>query len=250
LCLWDESIYDHIAIALYQGKHHLVANITDETGKTTDSAITELYNLLYMRYLLNERVYFYPVKIAADALLVKSVRYLLMSDGMDEKAFYNTYKDMSDEELIDYLSEHELPQVNKYAKCLKNRDLPSRVVSFRMSDFLPHARERVEAHCRGCNHFDKWLEFENDIAKQAGLNSDDIIIYCHDPEMQSKEPGLLIIDEKQEPKPLLAYDRIKKQASDVTDKHKDLWRCHVFSTKIGSEEIAKKLECAANDVLK
>lgn len=250
LSLWDDRIYEHIAIARYQGRYHLVANLTDETGKTTNSAVTELYNLLYMRYLLNERVYSFHIKIAADALLVKSIRFLLMSGEMDVKAFYEIYKDMSDEELVNYLSEHKLTQVARYAKCLKNRELPKRVVSFRKSDFIDEPRIKIENNCRGYNHFNEWLETENAIAKEAGLSSDDIIIYCHDPEMQGKEPNILVKDEGQEPKPLLAYDKIKKETSYIADKHKDLWRCYVFSLERSSEEIIRKVEGAANAVLK
>ena len=108
---WDDRIYDHIAVAHFGTKLWLVARITDEYKKESASAITELMNLLEIRYVLHERVYFYPVKIAADALLVKSLRGLLKYWTVNVERFKQVSKDFSDEELVNYLVESETPRL-------------------------------------------------------------------------------------------------------------------------------------------
>lgn len=245
---WDERIYDHIAVALYRDKPCLVAKIIDEEGKIAESAITELTNLLYIRYVLNERVYFYPTKIAADSLLVKSLRCFLMSSNMPPEQFKDIYKDMSDEELVDFLAESDVREASFYANCLKNRELPKLAHDFKPHDLTTHQEDKILRYCRGHEHFDKWLECEEKIARKAGVDPDNILIYCHGRPMQRKKPDFLIQDDHPEPRPLSSHDRMKEETEAIAKKHGDLWRCYVFSLD-GSQECLEKVEIAAKEVL-
>lgn len=245
---WDERIYDHIAVALYAGKPHLVAKIIDEEGKIAESAITELINLLYIRYILNERVYFYPTKIAADSLLVKSLRCLLMSADMDPEKFKDISKDMSDEELVNYLADSNIPETSHYAKLLRNRELPKLAHPFGPDDFLGNQKENIANYCRGYKCLTEWRDCETKIAKVAGIRPGSIIIYCHDLDMQGKTPDFLIQDDQPEPRPLSSHDRMKKETKDIREKHENLWRCYVFSLD-RSKECQEKVEIAAKEVL-
>lgn len=246
---WDERIYDHIAVALYGGRPCLVAKIIDEEGKLTESAITELTNLLYIRYVLNERVYFYPTKIAADSLLAKSVRCLLMSESMEPTKFKNVSKDMSDEELVNYLAESDVPEASFYANRLRNRELPKLAHDFKPNDLASYQKDKIAHYCRGFAYFDKWLECEEKIAQKAETDPHNIIIYCHDLDMQKKKPDFLIQDEQSEPRPLSQHERMKQETRAIATKHENLWRCYVFSVD-RSEESISKVKAAANDVLK
>lgn len=246
---WDERIYNHIAIALYGGKPHLVARITDEEGKLTESAITELTNLLQIRYMLNERVYFYPTKIAADSLLAKSVRHLLTSSDMKPECLKDICKEMSDEELVNYLAENGISEASFYATLLRNRNLPKLAHSFKPNDLSQHEKDSIVERCRGHKCLSEWLTCEKDIAEKAGIDSRSVIVYCHDLAMQGKKPDFLIQDEEPEPRPLLSHDRMKAETKAIADKHEDLWRCHVFSLET-SEESLGKVKTAAIKVLR
>lgn len=245
---WDERIYDHIAVALYAGKPYLVAKIIDEEGKIAESAITELTNLLYIRYVLNERVYFYPTKIAADSLLVKSLRCFLMSSNMPPEQFKDIYKDMSDEELVNYLAKSDIPKASLYATCLRNRQLPKMAHSYKPGELLPDQIDRIASSCRGYHCLDKWLDTENKIAQKAGVSPDSIIIYCHDTDMQGKKPDFLIKDEQSECRPLQSHERMMAETKAIREKHENLWRCYVFSLE-RSQECLEKVERAAKEVL-
>lgn len=245
---WDERIYDHIAVALYAGKPCLVAKIIDEEGKIAESAITELTNLLYIRYVLNERVYFYPTKIAADSLLVKSLRCFLMSSNMPPEQFKDIYKDMSDEELVNFLAESDVREASFYANCLKNRELPKLAHDFKPNDLASYQKDKIAQYCRGFACLDKWLEYETKIAQKAGIGSHNIIIYCHDLDMQKKKPDFLIKDEQSECRPLQSHERMMAETKAIREKHENLWRCYVFSLD-KSKECQKKVEIAAKEVL-
>jgi hypothetical protein len=245
---WDERVYDHIAIVDYLGKPHLGARVLDESRKRTQSAITELTNLLQVRYLLNERVYFYPVKIAADSLLAKSVRGLINS-GFDAKKFKELIKGMSDEEVVNFLiAKKKIPDVNLYATNLKNRELPKAAFSIgvdQLQKMAIHQQNYLGRCFRGQDNLDKWLEYEYKIAKSAGVPQNSVIIYCHDPDMQKKEPHFLV-DDEDGLQDVQANLMMRSEVTFIAGKHQNLWRCYVFSLN-REPKIIEKIKKAANE---
>ena len=241
---WDERVYDHIALAQYTNRPFLVARITDEEGEIAESAITELTNLLQIRYILNERVYFYPVKIAADALLAKSVRCLLASGKMQVEQFRKVLKPLSDEELLNYLAARtDTPEAASYAKCLINRKLPRLAHLFRCGELAEHQEKYIGKCFRGPENLAKWQEYESKIAGLAGVDKGSIIIYCHDQAMQKKEPDFLVEDKNGELKNLKSH-RMWAEIEGIAKKHQQLWRCYVFSLEKGKENLGKVKEAS------
>lgn len=245
---WDERLYDHIAVALYSSKPCLVARIAYENGKVTPSAITELISLLQIRYMLNERVYFYPTKIAADSLLVKSVRYLIQTQ-MDPQKFQGIIKDMSDEELVNYLALSATPESSYYAKLLKDRHLPAMAHVFHSRDISFFQRENIHSCCRGYHRLEEWKKCEEKIGDDAGVDPKNIIVYCHDIEMQKKKPDFLVqADFNSEPEPVDRYEGMKEEIEAIGRKHENLWRCYVFSID-RSPEVLNKIDSSAGKIL-
>ncbi len=244
---WDERVYDHIALAPFTNKPYLVARITDEEGRTAESAITELTNLLHVRYILNERVYFYPVKIAADSLLAKSVRGLLTSGSVDFQQFKETYRHMSDDELVNYLADSDIQDVSVYAKHLKDRQLPKLAYAVKPLELAEHQEQFLGQCFRGHESFSEWLKYEREIATKAQVNTSDVIIYCHDPEMQKKEPDFLVLDEDEKLHNLKSH-RMWPEISAIATRQKNLWRCYVYSLDRDTEAM-KRVTDAAKEVL-
>lgn len=228
---WDERIYDHIAVADYYGKANLVAKIVDHSGNVTQSAVTELVNLLNIRYMLNERVYFNHTKIAADALLVKSVRNFIKYQDIYGSSFFNSIRDTSDEELIGCLVCPNSPkQSSFYAKLLKNRLLPKKVCSLEWDTLGRDQNSDIADSCRGNDCFDKWEKVEETIAKKAGVDPKSIIVYCHDIGMQSKKPNFLVLGSSNgNPEPVAKHRAMEDEIERIAKKHDNLWRCHVYS---------------------
>ncbi len=243
---WDDRLYDHIAVALCNFKPCLVARISFANEKVT-SAITELINLFQIRYMLNERVYFYPTKIAADALLVKSVRCLIKDE--EPEIFQKKIKDFSDEELINFLIANTPPEIPNYAQLLKDRNLPGLAESFALSDLPQPQIENVSLCCRGHNRLVDWQRCEDAIAEKAGVSSDKIIVYCHDIAMQKKKPDFLVqASRDSEPYPVAKYEAMMGEIENIAKKHENLWRCYVFSMD-RSPNIIDKVKLSAKNVL-
>jgi len=227
---WDERIYDHIAVSYYNNKLTLAAKLTDSEGKITPSAITELVNLLQVRYLLNERVYFYPAKISADALLVKSIRCFLESSGKSPKELLEQFRDYSDEGLINHLKTCSDSRTRRYAELLSGRVLPGLAHSFSSKDLIIDDIRKVAYHCWGNGALSRWQQCEDEIAKEAKIDQGTVIIYCHDPKMQEKEPNFYVQrSSRRLAQPVKMSKEMESEVKAIAEKHRNLWRCHVFS---------------------
>ena len=249
---WDFRIYDHIAVANYNKKPHIVANIIDEEGKIAQSAITEIINLIDIRYTLNERVYLYATKIAADSLLVKSVRQLFTTTDITQDRFIELHRNMSDEELINYLIEKPKYDKVNYAQFLRDRRLPKLALEFKLGKDITYDEQcNIAKNCSGYNCYDKWSNVEKYIAKEAGVPLDNVIVYCHDLEMQAKKkPEFLILSDKNRgPCPIEGHDQLEFEIKHIAEKHERLWRCYVFSVD-SDKKVCDRIETAAKGVLK
>jgi len=247
---WDERIYDHIAISYYNGKPHLVAKLTDIKGRVTPSAITELVNLLQIRYTLNERVYLYPTKIAADSLLVKSIRSLILNTGINPTKLVKDIREMSDEGIINYLATCDNDETKLYAEHLKKRILPGLACAFKHNELTLHEQAGIASCCRGYENLEKWKMSEAQIEKEAKVEPGSIIIYCHDIEMQKKEPDFLVYyDISQEPQPVENNQEMRDEIMAIGNKHKNLWRCYIFCYDRDPEAI-KRIKNVSNRILK
>ena len=246
---WDPRIYDHISIANHNNKPHIVANILDEGGNIAQSAITEIVNLMDIRYTLNERVYFYYVKIAADSLLIKAVRKFFTKTEITQDQFKELNRDMSDEDLINYLIKNLKHDGVNFAELLRDRRLPEVAAEFKTGENITDDEKKAIAkHCRGYDCHDKWSTVENNIGKQAGVSPDNVIVYCHDLEMQSKKkPEFLVLSDKnEEPRPIEGHDELAFEIQHIAAKQEKLWRCYVFSL---NKEESPRIKEAAKEVL-
>lgn len=248
---WDFRIYDHIAVANYNKKPHIVANIIGEEGKIAQSAITEIINLIDIRYTLNERVYLYAPKIAADSLLVKSARQLFTTTKLTHDRFIKLHRDMSDEELINFLIKKPKYDKVNYAQFLRDRRLPKLALELNDENITYYEQCNIAKNCSGYNCYDKWSNVEKDIAKDAGVPPDDVIVYCHDLEMQAKKkPEFLILyNENEEPCPIEGYAQLRSEINHIAEKHEHLWRCYVFSIDT-DKRVCDRIGSAAKAVLK
>lgn len=249
---WDPRIYDHISVATHNNKPHIVANIVDEGNKIAQSAITEIINLIEIRYTLNERVYFYSVKISADALLTKAVRKLFTTKGITQDQFRQIKWDMSDEELVNYLIENQKKDKVNYAQLLKDRRLPELAVEFKTGDITHDEIKAIANNCHGYDCYDKWSTVENDIAKEANIDPDNVIVYCHGLDMQAKKkPEFLVLyDKNKEPCPIEGCIELESEIRHIADKQAKLWRCYVFVVNwVWDKKESDKIRIAARKVL-
>ena len=207
----------------------------------------ELFNLLWIRYIFCNSIYFYPVVVAADAMIGKAFRKLLKQYNISDEFFYNR----SDEEVIQFLADHKDQVVNYLGNRLKNRDLFGKACQIKRNELDLAQFSKIVTYLRGKSNTSLVENIEAIIAQEANLNPKEIAIFCHDPEMYSQEVNILVFDKKARILPL--YERI--DLPEVVDikgmilKHERLWTMYVFCGN-RDEKIIKKVGDIAKAILK
>jgi len=249
---YDERILDQAVLLRYYKKQHFGLDITVPStlmGRMRSaSAVSEYVNLLYTRYALSERVYFYRAKLAADALLGKAFRIILAEgETIGGRSPEDFLYDTSDELFVEALSNHPNPEVSYLGKRLRNRQLPGCAHELDRSRLSETQLGLIFITFRGRSNLFKWLEVETEIANKARARPADIIIHSDEPEMSLKGADALIRDEKGKVRRLNKYKEIP-EAQTLERAHRALWRLCIF---IGERDLqtAVKVRSIAKGVL-
>jgi len=231
---YDPRILDHATILTTgDGKLHFGLDITESSPmnhrRRCGSIVHEYIHLLRVRFDLSERVYFYPPKLGADALLGKAFKIMLhhghtVGDKTPEDFLYST----SDELLVEALCNHQDDNLKYLAARLKHRQLPRCVLELQETDFTDTQRSVIHTTFRTKRNLPTWLEIEKEIASKAGVKHADILINSLEPEMSLKGADALIYDEDGQVRILNGYKEIP-QAETLEREHRALWRLYVFS---------------------
>lgn len=229
---YDERIISYFNIAEYQGKPHLVIDVSEDGAKCED-VIVEMEHLLRVRYTLGERVYNYHTKIAADAMIGKAIAEANISAEF--------FRNKGDEEVITYLiSEthgHKISQ--RLAKAFKERRLFRRAYMLdseslhdKVSTFTTRFREEGKGRVKTAEEERKLAEFFQQHGLQIGQH--EFAIFCHEPEMNLKSAFVLVHEEENEPQRFFNYH---PPIEDLKTAHRKLWRFYVFSEQSKADQV-------------
>jgi HD superfamily phosphohydrolase len=82
-------------------------------------------------------------------------------------------------------------------------------------------------------------ELEENIASKAKVKYRDVIVFCHDPDMNMKTANALVSTEAKEPQRLREVsDEFKR----INDRHARLWRFYVFAHVDAVEPVAAAMQ--------
>jgi HD superfamily phosphohydrolase len=221
---YDERVFRYLEIGAGGG---LVFRVGRETGLRED-ALSEIINLLRMRYFLSERVYYHHTKVAAGAMISKAVE-ICAADG---RISLELLEDMDDWSLLHHLESCDLPVAARLAQMVRTRLLYKRCyMLYRQARAIgSDAPEEVVSRLSDTYHYDSEARSraEQALCRECGLSEGDLIIYCPSPYMQLKEanvpivggePGATILSE-------MAGRGVELQV--LLEAHKRLWRFYVF----------------------
>ncbi len=201
--------------------------------------ISELVQLLRVRYTLGERVYYHHAKMSSSAMVARAV-WSAMHDDVEERLDLEKLRELGDDLLLDWLSTcgHEVAQ--HLARSLRVRRLWKQVFSLQRDDAPPHwvrtltARyletpadnEAQEAESQAAVR----VQAEDELASFAGLNHGEVLIYCPPANMALKAAKVLVEWNEQ----VLALREVPESALDLglrslLDSHRKLWGLHVFA---------------------
>ena len=241
-----DRIIDQNCILKYNdNKNYLGIDLRVSYSKPIN-LLYEIYTLLWVRYLFGATIYFYPTVVATDAMMGKAFRKLIQYDNIDDGFFY----DLSDDQVVSFLSDHKDPVVNYVGNRLKNRELFGMAYQINRADIqdLSHF-SKIVTYLRGISNLSIIENIENYIADEAGVDHKDIIIYCHNPEMYIQEIDTLVIDTKDRIRPLFDCTDILEveDIKSAVDRHKRLWATYVYCGN-REEKILEKVSEIAKEI--
>jgi uncharacterized protein len=197
----------------------LVINL-EKNGMLRRDALSELVNLLRIRYTLSERVYFHHSKIASGAMISKAVE-LALRDGLDSRELWA----LKDETLLWVLRERygRNPAIAHLVSCLEEHRIYK--ASFVATVDVGEAREQ-ELVRRFHDNASERDAAEKEIAAAAGLDPRQVIIYCPSVSMSLPEAEVPVRLENGRTIPLSGSNN--EEIRILKDKHRALWRFFLF----------------------
>jgi HD superfamily phosphohydrolase len=192
----------------------------EKHGSLRRDALSELVNLLRIRYTLSERVYFHHAKVASGAMISKIVENALF-EGFPVEAL-RTLRD----ETLTWVIGHRFasnPAVAHLLECLESRRLYRPCYALTV-DIGEEARRRVVAAFH--EDRDQRERAERAIAEAAGIESHRVIVYC--PSFGMSLPEAEVPVRMDGGRLMVLSGGANEEIRILKDKHKALWKLFVL----------------------
>lgn len=220
---YDERIFRYLQLE----EGHLCFNLYSERGFRQD-AWSELVNLLRMRYLLTERVYFHHTKMVSGAMLSRVLEALLEAGLFQTQELYH----LRDDSFL-YLLQQRVSRLPEYQSLLDHflsRRLYKRVYMV-ARDPLNHEFPGSGYMTRFQNDFhlnqgNARSELEQKLARKLGIPASAIIIYAPETHMRLKEARVFV---RVNAGPLVSLAEVRHPELDaLRNRHEALWKFYLF----------------------
>ena len=212
---YDPRIFESFTI----DNNRLVMNL-EKHGVLRHDALSELVNLLRIRYTLSERVYFHHTKVSSGAMISKAVE-LALREGLSIQEL----RTLRDDTLIWML--RELYTRNPTVAHLLNR-LDARQLYRACYVLTTEIGEKRRLEIVGRFHHDVEAReaAETTIARASGIQPHEIIIYCPSFGMSLSEAEVPARWDRGGVRPLSATNN--EEIRILKEKHKELWKFYVL----------------------
>jgi uncharacterized protein len=212
---YDARIFESFVI----DQNRLVMNL-QKHGALRRDALSELVNLLRIRYTLSERVYFHHTKIASGAMISKAVE-LALGSGLHAERL----RHLKDETLFFILREtfQHQPVIAHLIGKLESRQLYK--TCFVLTTGIGEARQQDIVH-RFHYGLAERNEAERAIATAAGIQPHQVILYCPSMGMSLPEAEVPVRLEGGRLAPLSGSNN--EEIRILKEKHKALWKFFVL----------------------
>ena len=212
----------------------------EKGGILRRDALSELVNLLRIRYTLSERVYFHHTKVASGAMISKAVELALQA-GFDAEEL----RILKDETLVWVLLERysENPAILHLLKCLQRRELYKPCLVWTIAIGETRRQEIVSRFHEDRRHREG---IECRIATAAGLEPHQVIIYCPSLGMSLPEAEVPVRMDGCRVLPLSGSNN--EEIRILKEKHKALWKFYVLVDRAGQGK-GSAVANVANEIL-
>lgn len=200
-------------------------------GLVRQDVLSEVVNLLRLRYFLSERVYFHHTKTASGAMISRSVEAALehgwtlkdLEACGDEVLLHRLQSELASDPIIGLLvSQLRSHQIHKRAYVITRRVGEERRREL-VENYHKNAQQRAEA--------------EAEISRRCKLKPGELILYCPAFGMQLKEADMRVRLREREIGPLSAVALPELHV--LRERHQDLWKFYAFLAPQCSSKLAK-----------
>lgn len=224
---FDERVFHYFRIV--EGR---LALDMQQGGLFRRDALSEITNLLRIRYVLSERVYYHHAKIAAGVMISKAVERALAA-GLDEEQLCR----FTDDALLYHLRQRfggdaalaELVDGFRRRRLFKRCYMLSREIG------EGNVREVVRRY--HLNEGDCRTEAERQIADALGADEHRVALYCAPAEMALKEADVPVALPGGEMTELSSLNSEEIQV--LKNQHQLLWKLYVFLSPVLADRIAR-----------
>ena len=202
----------------------------EELGRHRPDILSELVNLLNVRYSLGERVYFHHAKSITSAMVARAV-WSAMHPARGKPLAMKELYSIGDEELLTLLEQSKDTVAKRLICSLRERRLYEQI--YTLSREQAEAVQRLDWLAHVTEHFHEDAKNRTDeedrLAQLCGLEKGDVLIYCPDPDMSLKQAKVLVtwkgqIRELEE----IEHRVTKRRIEAIQDSHLALWMLRVF----------------------
>lgn len=207
-------------------------------GIIRQDVMSEVINLLRLRYFLSERVYFHHAKTASGAMISKAVE-LAVKNGLKKRDLYP----LNDEGLLSMLEikySHIKP-IGDIIENLRARNLYKR--SYIITRKIGSVRQQELISKYHLQHGAR-EEAETVLTRQLRLKEGDLILYCPGSEMSLKEAYVKVKTDRSAPRELSSLKIPEIEV--LLDKHRDLWKFYIFAAP-GLKDRMKQISLACEE---
>jgi HD superfamily phosphohydrolase len=235
---YDPRLINYFKIERKSGNLYIEVQ---KRGFVREDVLSEIVRMLEARYYFSERVYYHHAKIAAGALVAKTVEMAIASGAAREADFH----DKTDESLIAFLEglDYGRDEANRRARGMLARFRSRRLLK-RCGVYPLYANRDVQASllerffAPGRHNDRRAIERRIETAAAAQLGREvDVMLYCPARHMQLKEARTFVSFPNEGVRPLAEFaDRVPR-LRDLEESYRNLWKFYALSSEDTPEGI-------------
>lgn len=232
---YDERILSYLYITKFNGKYRLVLRlIKPRTKEIRRDVLSELMDLLRLRYSLAEKIYYHHTKMAASAMLISAINAMIQNGRLSSSMLY----EMNDDTLLEFLISNGDNLSNHLIDHIRERKLYKIVYDLAYSEEGITQKETQKKTDIIADLTSPQLRYQTERALERMSasstkiqeNPGSIVIYCPTSKMGMKEIETLV-DWGKGITPLkdIGDRRIQGEIeTSITRKHEELWKMYVL----------------------
>ncbi|MHC9544416.1 MAG: HD domain-containing protein [Vulcanimicrobiota bacterium] len=221
---YDQRIFRYFR--LDHGNFYIDAQ---KEGIIREDVLSEVINLLRLRYFMSERVYFHHAKTASGAMISKAVE-IAVKNGLSKNDLFP----LKDEGLLSLLAIKfaNSRTIQSILELFHSRKLYKRCYVLTRKIGPTKQQELINRYHRNLASRE---DAENVLIRKMRLKEGEIIIYCPSSDMALKEANVPVKIDTGTPKVLskLNFPEINV----LLDKHRNLWKFYVFLSPLHVDKI-------------